>query len=477
VIVRKNKYGNDVANYLLQRGIPVISSDSLLLKNCPEVNFVLSFLSWLVNPANAVAAVAAVTYLRETSHPTIDHAVIHEVSVKPYRLHEVLELHGIHIDTTKLASLPLFELCTETLRLFGIADKNPLYLDFFLDEISNFSQRESNSVFAFLSWWKQKSDNLSVKIPANTNAVKVLTIHSSKGLEFPVVILPFADWKIDMQENILVDTHEELPALPVALVRTGGALKKTKFEGEAIEEEQKQKLDNLNLLYVACTRAVNELHILSRESSRGGQTIASWLRNFASEKYQLESAATFLEIGKSPEREHLAAQELPGLQHPSFRPIHEAVTIKLSDIEDSAGSRRMFGIALHDILANIKTREDILPALQKALLQGNIDSDQLVSLQSALEQLTSHSLMIKYFSKDVRVKTETELFMNNGDVIRPDRVAICDDHLAVLDFKTGEKKPEHIKQVEQYRYALKNVSGKDLKAFLVYFPLEVIEVV
>jgi hypothetical protein len=145
-------------------------------------------------------------------------------------------------------------------------------------------------------------------------------------------------------------------------------------------------------------------------------------------------------------------------------------------VEDSAGSRRMFGIALHDILANIKTNEDIIPALQKALLQGNISVEQSTSLQSALEQLTSHSLMEKYFSKSARIKTETELFMNNGEVIRPDRVAICEDHLAVLDFKTGEKKPEHIKQVEQYRYALKNVSGKEVKAFLVYFPLEVIEI-
>jgi len=468
ILVRTNKYGNQVANYLLQKGVPVISSDSLLLKNCPEVNFINAFLAWMIDPNNAVAATSVCAYLGASP------GHIQQIAASARTLPDFLAGLQVTINASHLASLSLFELCTEVIRLFRLESKNPLYLNFFLDEISNFSQKESNSVFEFLSWWKQKSEKLSVKIPTNTNAVKVLTIHSSKGLEFPVVIFPFADWKIDKAENILIETGNELPQLPVALVKTGSMLKKTVFEQQSVEEEQKQKLDNLNLLYVACTRAVDELHILSRESSKGGKTVTSWLKDFAKEKYHLDGEN--LEIGEAPVKEHVKTEDIPDLKYASYRPLHEAVTIKLSDYEDSTSSRRIFGIAIHNILAEIKTAEDILPALQKALLQGNINADQFPVLQTTIQQLTIEPLLASYFSKEVQIKTETELFTSNGDIIRPDRVVICPDHLAVIDFKTGEKKGEHAKQIELYRYALKNISGKEVRAFLVYLPLEVVQV-
>ncbi len=471
ILVRKNKDGNKTANYLLQKGIPVVSSDSLLLKNCPEVNFINAFLAWLINPNDAVSATAVIAYLKETSFSNIKHEIIQKVSSKPFTLSEVLSSLQITIDVNHLTSLSLFELCTETLRIFKLESKNPLYLNFFLDEVSNFSQRESNSVFAFLSWWKQKSANLSVKIPANTNAVKVLTIHSSKGLEFPVVIFPFADWKIDKTENILIDTSKELPSLPVALVKTGSALKKTVFEEQSVEEEQKQKLDNLNLLYVACTRAVDELHIIARESSQGGKTIAAWLKDFAKEKHKL-TEENFIEVGESLSKKEEKQKDIPHLQYASYRPLHEAVTIKLSDYESETSSRRLLGIAIHNILAEIKTAEDILPALQKALLQGNINGGQLPFLEATIQQLTIQPFLKEYFSKEAKIKTEIELFTNEGEIIRPDRVCILPTHLAVIDFKTGEKKAEHKKQIEQYQYALKKVSGKEVKAFLVYLPNE-----
>jgi ATP-dependent exoDNAse (exonuclease V) beta subunit len=476
VLVRRNANGNQVANYLMQQGVPVVSSDSLLLKNCPEVNFLTALLGWLVNPNDAVAAVAVIGYLRQTTHPAIDHEVIGQVASRPYLLGEALAAHQVPVDAAKLASLSLFELCTECIRIFRLANRNPLYLNFFLDEISNFSQRESNSIYAFLAWWKQKGDNLSVKIPASTNAVKILTIHASKGLEFPVVIFPFADWKVDASESILIDTAGRVPGLPVALVRTGGLLKKTDYAPQSEEEEQKQALDNLNMLYVACTRAVDELHIIAREGAAGGVTVARWLRQFTLDTKLAGADQSYFESGESIVREHEKPGEDTTLAAAAYRPLHEAVTIKLSDVEDSATSRRVFGIAIHSILAEIRTAADVEAALQKALLLGSISQQQHPAVEVALTQLTQQAQLAKYFAADVQVKTETELFYNNGEIIRPDRVVICEDHVAVIDFKTGEKKPEHVKQIEAYRYALKNVTGKEVKAFLVYLPLEVVEV-
>lgn len=462
LLVRKNQHGNELANYLLGKGVPVISSDSLLLKNCPEVNFINSFLAWLINPGHAVAATAVLSYL----HYAQEHLL--QIARMPYSLSALLAQQDITLDTTHLASLSLYELCTEVVRIFDLENRNPLYLNFFIDEVSNFAQRESNSVFEFLTWWAERSDKLSVKIPANTNAVKVLTIHASKGLEFPVVVFPFADWKTDRSENILIDTSDKIANMPVALVSTGNALKRTVFSAASEEEEQKQVLDNLNLLYVACTRAVDELHIISRVPQKGGGTLANWLLEHALSQYGFAEAEGTLELGEPKKNEEQRKFDLSTLAAPQYRPLHEAVTIKLSDHQSDKNSRRLFGIAMHNLLSDIKTQSDTEAALQKALLNGSINAAQAPALKELIMKLTGHELLRNYFSSGVQVRNETELFVPGGEVLRPDRVVICEDHLAVIDFKTGDKKKEHIVQVQDYSSALQAISGKEVRRFLVY---------
>jgi ATP-dependent exoDNAse (exonuclease V) beta subunit len=475
IIVRKNTNGNLLANYLLQHSIPVVSSDSLLLKNCPEVNFLISFLSWLINRHDAVAVTSVLSYLKESAKVEIGHDLLKESAYSSGKLEEALASLGITINVNNLSALSLFELCTEVARLFQLENKNALYLSFFLDEVQNYSLRENNSVFAFLQWWKKKANSVSVKIPQNTNAVKIVTIHACKGLEFPVVIFSFADWQTQMPGHLLIDTHEEIPQLPVALVKTENNLKKTAFVEQAVDEEQKQNLDNLNLLYVACTRAVEELHIIARESGKG-VTVTTWLKNFVNQYYAGETNENLTEIGENIDRSAHIPKETPSLKAATYRPIHEAVTIKLSDFEDESQSKRLYGITLHNILSEIKTQANIPSVLNKALLQGNITASEVDELRELITDLIQNSSVSSYFSEGVQIKTETELFLDDGEIIRPDRVIICPDHLAVIDFKTGEKKSEHIKQIQQYKYTLAKISKKPVKAFLAYMPGDVVEV-
>jgi len=262
----------------------------------------------------------------------------------------------------------------------------------------------------------------------------------------------------------------------VALVRTEKDLKKTKFEPQATDEEQKQNLDNLNLLYVACTRAVEELHIISREGGVG-VTVATWLRNFVAQYYAQQTTESKTEIGEGIDRTKHVVKESPSLKPATYRPLHEAVTIKLSDFDEEEGqSRRLYGISLHNILSEIKTAANIETALKKALVQGSINEEQVAELRVLIEALVGNPLVKNYFMENVQVKAETELFLDDGEIVRPDRVIICDDHLAVIDYKTGERKSEHIKQIQQYKYTLAKISQKPVKAFLAYMPGDILEV-
>jgi ATP-dependent exoDNAse (exonuclease V) beta subunit len=476
ILTRNNRHGSVLAQFLMHEGIPVVSSDSLLLKTCAEVNFLVSFFSWLTNTNDGISACAILAYLQEDLKYPAEHLHFQQTALAPYKLNEVIRNFNHDLNTAHLASLPLFEICTELIRVFKIEDKNPLFVNFFLDEVASFNERENASLFLFLQWWDKKRDNLSVKIPQNTNAVKILTVHASKGLEFPVLIIPFADWRLQSSEQILIDTNNEVAQLPVALVKTGKDLEKTNFKSNSEEEEQKQILDNLNVLYVACTRAVSVLHIISREKKQGN-CITNWLHNFINEKYSEYRDADYFETGTYPEKESKTEIETQSLQHISYRDLHQSIAIKLTDYDFDVESKRSYGIALHDVLANINTGKDIDIALQKAVLQGTITANQIGKLQIILHRLTSHPDLKEYFSDSVQVKNESELFLANGDIIRPDRVVSSNLQHTIIDFKTGEKSTKHIKQLQLYKHTLRSISPKSVKAYLVYLPDEVLEVI
>ncbi|HEX7412491.1 MAG TPA: 3'-5' exonuclease, partial [Bacteroidia bacterium] len=476
VLTRNNKNGSTIAQFLMHQDIPVVSSDSLLLKTCAEVNFLVCFLKWLTNANDGISACAILCYLKDRLNYPVEHIHLEQTASTPHKLNEVLRSFDKKLNISHLPSLPLFEICTELIRIFQIEGKNPLFVSFFLDEVASFNEREGASLYLFLQWWNKKQDNLSVKIPQNTNAVKILSIHASKGLEFPVVIIPFADWRLQSTEQILIDTSAELAQLPVALVRTGKELEKTTFKSSSEEEEQKQLLDNLNLLYVACTRAISALHIISREKKQGN-CITNWLQNFIKEKYGEQKDAMYFETGKYPEIEVKKEVTTEYLQPPSFRNIHESIAIKLTDYDFEVEGKRTYGIALHGILANIHTEKDIDAALHKAVVQGNIVANQVEDLRGILQQLTQHPDLKEYFSDKVQVRNEVEMFLTNGDIIRPDRIVTTEQQHIIIDFKTGEKSAKHIEQVQLYKHTLRSISPKSVKAFLVYLPNEVVEVV
>ena len=476
ILTRNNRNGSKAAQFLMQQAVPVVSSDSLLLKNCAEVNFVISFFCWLSNQQDAISAAAILGYLKEHLQLPVTHCHLKQVANAPYQLSDILlDIHP-EMQIDHLPALPLFEIATEIIRLFHLADRHALFVNFFLDEVSSFNERENASLFLFLQWWSKKKDNLSVKIPQDTNAVKVLSVHASKGLEFPIVILPYADWKLQNTEQILIDTENEITNLPVALVKTGKDLERTRFKQHSEEEEQKQILDNLNVLYVACTRAVVALHLICRKKKQG-DCITNWLQHFLRARYQTSAETESFEWGyypESPSEKKINPEVLDPIQ---YRDIHKSIAIKLSDYDFSLADKRIYGLAMHAILAQINTESDIDLAIQRVVLHGTMSSEQVVRIEKQVRQLVNHPELKTYFSSSVQVKNERELFLENGDIIRPDRIVSDSLQHTIIDFKTGEKSDKHIKQLLLYKYTLRRMTPKKVRAFLVYLPDEVVEVI
>jgi ATP-dependent helicase/nuclease subunit A len=261
VLVRDKKSAGDIAGFLNNENFPFITQDSLNLDHSPVVRFLLSLLNYLDHPMDdlilsevlflyvsyfypegAAEDAASKVYLNFHSSKTI----------LPYKFLGNIE---------KLCMMQVYEIVEELVHMFSL-DVPDAYLQRFQDAVLEFSLKEKGGIRSFLEWWKK--GKFTVVLPENQDAIRIMTIHKAKGLEFPVVIIPFADWEFSSGPSDIIwvkpeeEPFNEISYLPVSY--TAG-LKDSIFAEDYQREEALTAIDNLNLLYVAFTRAKHRLYV------------------------------------------------------------------------------------------------------------------------------------------------------------------------------------------------------------------------
>ncbi|HEY1038948.1 MAG TPA: UvrD-helicase domain-containing protein [Bacteroidia bacterium] len=477
-IVRFNYEGNKVADFLTENGIPVISSDSLLLKNCKEVAFLIDTFTFLSHPDNAVCASSIVNFL-------CDEHILNKQNKNEYLLklntgnlgrsfEELMQQEGIAFKALDFVTLPLLECSIQLINLFRLKN-NKNYLQFFLDEIIAFTAYNTNSINAFLEWWDKKQKNASLKIPEGSNAVRIMTIHKSKGLEFPVVIMPFCNWKYEQGDYIWIEPEE---GLPVALVKTTKEMTRTAFSDQYDAEKQKQLLDNVNLLYVAFTRAANHLHIISKEPKKGASSVYSFIRIFASQKYNLPESEQHLEIGEATENHHIEKKTATYAYQFDLNNWNRVISIKSNyessgkkqETENNASvgsAHREHGILIHYILSKVKNNKDVENAIQLSVTEGLLNSSEASQMQKEIIDIISATSIQPFFADDLNIANEIEILSKEGKVLRPDRLIFEDNLVRIVDFKTGKHSDTYIEQLDTYERAL-NDMGYTCRKYLLY---------
>jgi len=489
ILCRANRRASVIANDLLSKDIPVISSESLLLSSSPLIGFIVNFIRWIQNPDDDVLATALLTrLLRQDPEKSNDfHALLSKVSHKlgyAYSLQRIVpELFselGFPFNFEQFSKLHLIDLTEEIIRIFKLNKTDDAFLHFFLDAVLTFSHnRKENSLADFSDWWEDKRNSLSLIVPEGVNAVRIMTIHKSKGLQFPVVIYPFASESINNRNDLKwVSLNDEyLPELPSALLPLSDKLSETGF-GEIYDHEISQKiLDLINLLYVVMTRPEERLYVISEnyEGKQPNKSVAGLLK------------AYITETGSWPETDEpiLFGSELKEKQNRKPQTIHSEqnepmissdwhnrilLSRRAPEFWEAANPEhaQAYGQMVHQLLSYIKSPDDFENAADKFISEGLCTVEEAQKLIHLAARLLEHPVAGSFFKPGITVKNECEILMTDGKSYRPDRVIIDGTNAIVVDFKTGKPSPFNQTQILNYAAILEKMGYTSILKYLIY---------
>ena len=495
VLTRTKKDGVAVANYLSENGVDIISSETLLIQNSPKVSFIIDVLKVLQNPNDEETRFDMLYFLHH--HLQIEkpkHIFFKEFAKTDTQvILESLKNYGVSFEISAFNQHPFYEKIEEIIRGFNLVNSSDAYVQFFLDVVLE-QQRKSTDVADFLEFWELKKEKLSIVAPESANAVQIMTIHKSKGLEFPVVIFP-CDVDIYRQINPKVwldELPENYENFKELLVPYNKELSYVNDTGLEIYNQQREELelDNFNLLYVALTRAVEQLHIITEKkiSSKGAENTNFysgvfinyliqnnlWKDDVLEYSFGAEIRVSKKETQNSVAEIHQKFISTPWQEH---NVVLLASASKLWNT--SQGEAINFGNLFHEILAKIFTQKDVNKVIAQYHQQGIIDENQLLVINNTIISVVNHPKLENYFSEEVIIYNEREIVDVDNQVIIPDRLVFTDkNEVVIMDYKTGNPSAEHHQQLLKYERVLKSMNFKVNKKLLIYIndEIDVVEV-
>jgi len=490
ILVRKNIEATKIAKYLMSENIPVISPDSLKLSSSPLTTFIINLLKLLFDPEDKMVLSEVLFFMKYNFKISLKmkeiEAYLQKNSAKmlPDSLMELINKREF------LMRLPIFETIERIIRIFKLNESLKFipsgFIATFRDMIIEYSRIEGSDILSFFNWWEINGDEFLIPGSGSSNGVNLMTVHKAKGLQFLSVIIPYADWQYRSDGNIWLEGDEnklkEIGVNSPCYVKSSKVVAKSLFGKSYSEELKRVELDNVNLLYVACTRAIDSLHIISGFPANSGKLSNSFLLlnlirngNLVSEEIP-EKRYIYGSLKKTPDTNE--KREVPQIiDKIIFEPWSDRISIIRRAKEFSGiipGEKRdkiRYGNLVHKLLSEISVNRDYERLISELIISGEISKIESDKIRQSVEKLLNDKNTSKWFFGKGEKLNEVTL-INSDKMFRPDKIIIEDSNVTVVDFKTGSRRNSDIMQVSEYCEIILQMGYENVKGFLYYIAEE-----
>ena len=515
VLVRKNKEAQVVAERLKAEGIPFYSSEALCVADDVAVRFIVAVLEYLMQPHEQLYRANVVALHREVCLGRMVGA--EDFELMSYSGGDYAEWErGVFGDdevvarfarVKHLALMQMIELLIDIFKLDSVdGGVHSIYLQSFLDKVQTYAIDGTLDIRSLLEYWAQQGEKTFVAMPEGGDAVRIITIHKSKGLEFGIVFIPFMNWKFGLSghDNIQLastkdktrENHifvDEIGVVPIN-TRSSKKLLNSEFTDDIVDEFMASVLDVLNELYVATTRASRQLYLHCaypdakdlKKNSEEINDVAVWdmihsvlamdevyevgdkeqgIRNREQEVGSKEQGARYREQGVGNLNFQLSTFNF---QLPNEELVAKRSELRYTYSEDTDDARR-YGVVMHRLFERIVVVDDVDSAIESLEREG----EDVVGLRQEVEAILAIEGVAELFDSKWKVMNEAEIFDGNGRAYRPDRVMINEKtkEVVVVDYKFGEYNEElhqrYSRQVGRYVRLISDM-GYEARGYLLY---------
>uniref|UniRef100_UPI004029FF52 UvrD-helicase domain-containing protein n=2 Tax=Prevotella sp. TaxID=59823 RepID=UPI004029FF52 len=508
ILVRSNDIIQLIAEFFANElpDVKIVSDEAFRLDSSVSVNIIVNAMLWLTHPDNILAkayiAKAYQTYVLEKSEQETNKLLATAEGIDSALPCALIDKRD------DLLTMPIFELAEQIYTLFNIGNikGEDAYLYAFYDALTDFIANNTADIDSFVEEWNDSIAEKTIQASA-IDGIRIITIHQSKGLEFEHVVIPFCDWTLEKGNTIWctpqVEPYNELPLIPVDF--SASQMKGTIYEFDYNEEHLQNCVDNLNLLYVAFTRAASSLFVIAQ---RGTPSSRSYIVEQAITDIKLEGSSLDgdpsdkkaellfsygeLEIVETkakkksdniftPEVENMNVDMATFSNKVEFKQSNKSRDFVADDDENTDDDDRKqlsyikTGKILHYLFSTINTTDDIDTSLAQLEMDGLIEESgtNIKRLRDMLHKRFSNRQVADWFSSRWTIFNECTILDYDAatDTVRehrPDRVMKDEKtgEVVIVDFKFGSPRPEYVEQVNRYKALTQNMGYPNVKGYL-----------
>jgi ATP-dependent exoDNAse (exonuclease V) beta subunit len=467
ILTRANKEAGRFAAGLLERGVHVISRESVRVNESHKVILILDALRWFDDAANEPARLNVLNFLslQYKKHP-IEHAYFKA----PQAWMQLLKELHLNWAPEDWSYLPLPSLVKRLLNFFRLDSSSDVFLSTFMDAVGNFYQKGKGGLPEFVQWWNDHGNKLNIVIPEGIDAVQIMTVHKSKGLQFKVVIMPMTDWDTGVgkgKKHWLNLNPEKNFGLALGVANHSDDLLNTPFADVYREEEFENLVDQLNLFYVAFTRAEEQLALILYKES--GSAMRSWMNSFLEKTtlFQPQDGILFFGNGQTVEQKKESTTENPLMpRQASFETCDLILDYQWAfPIEGEEIQSLELGLLVHALFSKVIIKDDLPVVAQKIIHLNPVWKTKIAEMVSWMQEEPSLDIM---WDPAYKVLLEQDILLLNGKSARPDRLMIADNKVRIFDYKTGIKREAHVIQLRDYATVLMQMNFQVETLALIY---------